>query len=82
MKKNIKKKDTIFMEGKNIYLRPIKESDISNGWLKWINDPDLRYNFFGVFPISEKDLKNYFDTQKLPNSVMFAICERKSNNYG
>ena len=81
MKKNTKKQDIIFIKGKKIYLRPIKENDINNGWLKWINDPELRYNLFGVFPVSEKDLKNYFSTQKLPHSVMFAICENKSKKY-
>tara|TARA_B100001123_G_C14773811_1_gene813799 strand:+ start:45 stop:620 length:576 start_codon:yes stop_codon:yes gene_type:complete len=81
MKKNIKKKDVLFIEGKKIYLRPIKKSDINNGWLRWINDPELRYNLLGVFPVSEKDLTSYFEAQKLPHSVMFAICDKKSNKY-
>ena len=74
-------KDVKFIVGKYVYLRPIAKSDIHKGWLKWINDPDLRTNLFGVFPVSDKDLKNYYDTQKLPESVMFAICVKKNNKY-
>ena len=74
-------KDVKFIVGKYVYLRPIAKSDMHKGWLKWINDPDHRANLFGVFPVTEKDLKNYFNAQKLPESAMFAICIKRNNKY-
>ena len=75
------KNDLRFLDGKKIYLRPLKKSDINDGWLNWINDPDARENLMGYFPVIEKDLKSYFNLQKLPYSAMFAICLKKDNKY-
>ena len=75
------KRDAQFIVGKKVYLRPLKKTDIKQGWLDWINDPNSLDNLFGAFPVSEKDLKNYFDAQKLPESAMFGICTVKDNLY-
>ena len=64
-----------------VYLRNIKRSDIDNGWLKWINDSEALDNLFATFPLHEEDLKNYLRLQKLPHSVMFAICLKDNNEY-
>ena len=66
-------KDVKFIVGKYVYLRPIAKSDMHKGWLKWINDPDHRANLFGVFPVTEKDLKNYFNAQKFPELALFVL---------
>lgn len=73
MKKNL--------DNYRVYLRNIKKSDINNGWLDWINNLDALDNLFATFPITEKDLKNYFNLQKLPNSIMFAICLKENDEY-
>ena len=33
------KRDARFIVGKKVYLRPLKKTDIKQGWLDWINDP-------------------------------------------
>ena len=75
------KRDARFIVGKKVYLRPLKKTDVKQGWLDWINDPNSLDNLFGAFPVSEKDLKNYFNAQKLPESAMFGICTVKDNLY-
>ncbi len=64
-----------------VYLRQIKKKDINNGWLDWINDSAALDNLFATYPINEKDLINYFKLQKLPHSIMFAICLKENNKY-
>ena len=64
-----------------VYLRQIEKKDIKDGWLNWINDSGALDNLFATFPVNEKDLKNYFNLQKLPNSIMFAICLKENDKY-
>lgn len=79
--KNLINQESKYIIGDNIYLRPIKMKDIANGWMEWINDADLVDGLFGGFPVTEPELKNYFKLQRLPHSVMFAICKLKDNTY-
>jgi RimJ/RimL family protein N-acetyltransferase len=30
-----------FLEGKRIYLREVRESDVNEQYYRWINDPDM-----------------------------------------
>ena len=64
-----------------VYLRQIEKKDIKEGWLNWIDDSGALDNLFATFPVNEKDLKNYFNLQKLPNSIMFAICLKENDKY-
>lgn len=80
MKKNIIK-EAKYLKGDKVYLRHIKKTDLENGWLDWVNDQESIDGLFSGFPVSEKELKDYFKLQKLPYSVMFAICKNEDGMY-
>ena len=80
MKKNTIK-EAKYLKGDKVYLRHIKKTDLKNGWLDWVNDQESIDGLFSGFPVSEEELKNYFKLQKLPYSVMFAICKNEDGMY-
>ena len=67
--------------GERIYFRPIEIADIDKGWYEWINDPETVEFLSGTSPVTKDDLKKYFYENQPPKSVMFAVCEIKTNTY-
>ncbi|MCD6580005.1 GNAT family N-acetyltransferase [bacterium] len=69
--------DTVFLNGKNIYLRPPELNDASI-FGKWFNDPEIRKYISNRFPYSlfiEEELIKNINSEK---NVFLVICEKKS----
>jgi RimJ/RimL family protein N-acetyltransferase len=77
MKKKIKK--IIFIKGKNIYLKPFEEKDITEDYQQHLN----YLSGFGIgiiFPKNKLELKKYYRNHKKSNeSVFFTICDLKND---
>lgn len=77
-------KNPPFLTGRKVYLRQFDKKDLTSRYLKWINDK--KNNFFletGKFPVSQKDLKDYYiNNLKSKNSLLFAICDKKNRHIG
>lgn len=81
MKKKIK---ISYIEGKKIYLRPFLKSDLTKKYLSWINNYQ-RTSFMeaGKFPLSEYDLKKYYENaSQSKNAFLFAVCNKKHIHIG
>jgi RimJ/RimL family protein N-acetyltransferase len=74
---------TVFLHGNRIYLRPVKESDINNTYLSWLNDSEVtRFLDTGVFPVTFEELKAFYHSvASARNVVMFAIIEKKTKRH-
>lgn len=70
-----------FLEGKNIYLRPVLEEDLSGEYLRWINDgSNDEFTEHAQFPYRAKDLKRYAKSKWNDSScVWLAVIERENN---
>lgn len=69
------------LSGEKIYFRPLERSDIDAGWHDWINDHVIRENLDGVFPVNREELERYWEASGPPDSVMFAVCDKKTDQY-
>ncbi len=67
--------------GEKVYLRPLEERDIEDGWLHWINDPVSNTNLISPWPQTRDGLKDYWAASQPPGSAAFAICEKESDIY-
>lgn len=50
----------VFLQSKDIILRPIEKEDISF-FTKWINDPEIRNCVSNRFPVTRQDEEKWFD---------------------
>lgn len=75
--------DTIFIEGKQIYLRPFCNEDVNSKYLSWINDPVLTQGLdTGTFPTTLSELQEYVESHKgSRNSILLAVCLKENNQY-
>ena len=64
-----------------IYFRPLEATDVDNGWLKWINDPELNRFIVHKRPTTREDLVQYFEESKPPSAYMFAVCLNEDDRY-
>lgn len=69
------------MIGKSVYLRPLERTDIDNGWHDWINNGEVTVNLMSPFPQNLEDMNKYFDSNQNKNNVMFAVCDKETNQY-
>ncbi|MDZ7641818.1 MAG: GNAT family N-acetyltransferase [Desulfurivibrio sp.] len=78
-----KVKPRAFLVGKNIYLRPITEKDISSDiYRDNIMTRELQhYTLSGRFPQSDWAIKEHWATVKQPQAVSFAICDFSTDAY-
>lgn len=72
-----------FIEGKNIYLREVRFSDVNENYYKWLNDSDVnRYLETKYIPQSVENIKKYVEKMDgNPNEIFLAICLRKNNEH-
>jgi len=72
-----------FIVGEQIYLRALEEEDLEGDYLKWLNDPEINiYMTAGLIPQNKRMLKAFYDSVNAdPNSVYFAIVDKKSNKH-
>jgi RimJ/RimL family protein N-acetyltransferase len=73
----------IFLDGKNVYLRPLLKSDITQRYVDWMNDAEVtRFMVTGVFPVTKRDLENYYRAfRQSKTDLLFAIIEKSSKRH-
>ena len=70
-----------FLEGNQIYLRPLTIADANQIYLRWLNDSEVTRGLAsGYFPTTQEELVNYVSgTLKDSNTVFFALCLKENN---
>lgn len=73
----------VFIDGNEVYLRPINIKDARSEWYSWLNDPEVtKYQNKGIFPNTKRKQIEYFKKiLKSENDVIFAIIEKKSQKH-
>jgi len=79
----ITKKDKIFIEGKRIYLREIRLSDVNENYLRWMNDSEVTQFLESRFsPQTLETIKDYVKkTTNFTNSILLAIILKKGDKH-
>lgn len=76
----MKTKNTVFLEGKNVYLRPLELSDLAI-LQKYVNDPEVRRYLSSIYPQTLQDEEAWL--RKImtsnPNSIEFGVVLKKGN---
>ena len=72
-----------FLTGKTIYLRGLKEEDLSGGYVSWLNDTEVcQYNSHHVFPYSVENVRSYIrESSQAKNALVLAIILKQSNRH-
>ena len=75
--------DDVFIDGKEIYLRPANIKDTNKDWYTWLNDPEItKYQNKGIFPNTKKKQKEYLKkVLNSENDIVFAIIEKRSKKH-
>jgi len=64
--------DRYFICTSRLGLRRLEEQDITDGYLNWINDPDVtKFTDVGFFPQSRSDLLEFYESIKSSNDNLF-----------
>jgi len=70
------------MTGKLVFLRKLREEDLNENYLGWINDPEvLKYRENKSYPSSMAQLRAFYDALQLKTDVHLAICTKKDNKH-
>lgn len=70
-----------FLEGENIYLREVRESDVNENYYRWMNDPDVtRYLESRFYPNSLEELRCYVTERSKDSSDVFLAIILKNGN--
>ncbi len=75
-----------FLVGEQVYLRPLEEGDLTDDYLKWLNDPEVTSHMSaGLFPQTKASLKSYFDSamaeQAARGGAYFAIVDKTNDKH-
>lgn len=72
-----------FLEGKNIFLRPLEKSDLDGNYRFWFNDKTVtQFTTHGRFPHLYDNNVTYFDEMKNSNNLLvLAIVDKKSKKH-
>ena len=75
--------DVPFLEGKDIYLRPLTESDCDGPYLTWFNDPETcRGNSHHLFPYTREAAIEYIrQANTAKDKLVLAIISSKNNKH-
>ena len=63
------------------YLRPLTRGDINNGWLKWVNDPNIAQHLTHSAFVDHASLESYLEASQPTSAYMFAICLCDGDQY-
>ncbi|PAJ72201.1 hypothetical protein CJF42_22535 [Pseudoalteromonas sp. NBT06-2] len=64
---------TPFIQGKKIYLREVRHSDVSDDYYNWLNDPEInQYLETRYIPQSKEMISDFIHSKK--SEPFFAIC--------
>jgi len=75
---------TAFLIGEKIYLRKLRDEDINESYLAWLNDPivlEYRESSSRIYPTSMDDLRSWYEKFKKGSDLHFAICLRDSDKH-
>ena len=72
-----------FLDGKRIYLRPLRKEDAEGNYPHWFNDPEIcKYNGHFRIPNTKEKALEYIEASfKNPNLLVFAIVEKDSGKH-
>ena len=72
-----------YSEGKKIYLREVRESDVNDEYYNWINDPEInQFLETRFFPRSKNDILSYVRKMDCnPGEIFFAICIKENDKH-
>jgi RimJ/RimL family protein N-acetyltransferase len=72
-----------FIDGKRIYLREVRQDDVTESYHCWMNDTQItRYTESHYYPSSMESLRKYVDEkQKSRDEIFLAIIEKKNNSH-
>jgi len=73
----------IFLQGEKVHLRALREDDLNDNYLQWLNDEEVcRFNSHAVFPNTEQKMKAYFaGVQNSQNQVVLAIIDQENTKH-
>jgi len=76
-------KDIPFIKGNKIYLRELRNADLTGPWFTWLNDSDVTtFQNKGIFPNTiEKQTKYYESLLNNTNEVVFAIIDEETQKH-
>jgi len=72
----------IFIQGKGVYLRGLREEDVST-YYHWLNDQDVcKYNSHGYLPYSARNMESYLENILISDSnLVLAIVHEESGKH-
>jgi len=71
-----------FIVGQSLYLRKVAGSDVTDEYLRWLNDPEvLRYSARKAFPQDFDDLRRYISHAKESGELHLAICRKEDGRH-
>lgn len=73
----------IFLEGKRIYLRPLRIEDVDGDYPNWFNDPVVcKYNRHARFPSTKEAMRQYLEKISHPaTTIVLAITEKRTHRH-
>lgn len=74
---------SFFIEGKNVALRGLQESDLEGDYVEWLNDPEVcKYNSHGKFPYLKEQAQKYIQsTINSKNILVLAMVDKKTKKH-
>lgn len=72
-----------FLVGTKCFLRPLEESDLTEEYVSWLNDPEItRYLGRGRFPVTREDLRaSVARFGASPSDLLLAIVDRATEQH-
>lgn len=72
-----------FIIGKKVYLRPLLREDLTENYLKWINDQEITsFMETGIFPSTLENLTSFYESVQSSNKdVILAIIYKKTDKH-
>lgn len=75
-------KDVVFLETKNLFLRPLALEDLEGNYHSWLNDQEIvQYNSHGRFPLTLEKMKDYISSANNSEQIVMAIVSKHSNTH-
>jgi ribosomal-protein-alanine N-acetyltransferase len=73
----------IFLKGEKVYLRALREEDLKDNYVQWLNDEEVcRFNSHGMFPNTEQKMRAYFaGLHNNRSQVVLAIVDNKTDKH-
>lgn len=72
-----------YLESDKIYLREVRESDVTDDYYNWLNDPEInQYLETRFYPRSKNDILDF--VKKMDgnsNEILFAICIKENDKH-